>query len=37
VLTDADATLSRVEIEGGEPMRREMQIRESSHYQLVQP
>jgi hypothetical protein len=37
VETDADATLTRVEIEGGQPVRREMQIRESSRYVLVRP
>jgi hypothetical protein len=37
VLTDADATLTRVEIEAGEPVRREMQIRETSSYELVRP
>jgi hypothetical protein len=35
VETEADATLTRVELEGGEPVRREMQIRESSRYTLV--
>jgi hypothetical protein len=35
VETEADATLTRVELEGGEPVRREMQIRESSRYSLV--
>lgn len=37
VETDADATLTRVEIESGAPVRREMQIRESSRYVLVLP
>lgn len=37
VETHANATLTRVEIEAGEPVRREMQIRESSRYLLVQP
>lgn len=37
VLSEADATLTRVEIEAGEPIRREMQIRESSRYELAQP
>jgi hypothetical protein len=35
VETEADATLTRVELEDGEPVRREMQIRESSRYSLV--
>jgi hypothetical protein len=33
--TEADATLTRVELEDGDPVRREMQIRESSRYSLV--
>ena len=37
VETEADATLTRVELEGGVPVRREMQIRESSRYSLVNP
>lgn len=37
VLSNADATLTRVEIEAGEPVRREMQIRESTSYELVRP
>lgn len=37
VQTEADATLTRVELEGDEPVRREMQIRESSRYTLVNP
>jgi len=37
VETDANATLTRVEIDGGVPVRREMQIRETSRYVLVQP
>jgi hypothetical protein len=35
VETEADATLTRVELEGGQPVRREMQIRESSRHTLV--
>jgi hypothetical protein len=35
VETEADATLTRVELEDGQPVRREMQIRESSRYSLV--
>jgi hypothetical protein len=35
--TEADATLTRIEIEGGEPVRREIQFRESSRYELVRP
>ena len=35
VETEADATLTRVELENGQPVRREMQIRESSRYSLV--
>lgn len=37
VVTDADATLTRVAIEAGEPVRQEMQIAESSRYELVEP
>ena len=37
VLSNADATLTRVEIEAGEPVRREMQIRESTSYELLSP
>jgi hypothetical protein len=37
VETEADATLTRVELEGDEPVRREMQIRETSRYILVNP
>lgn len=37
VLSNADATLTRVEIEAGEPVRREMQIRESTSYELISP
>ncbi|MGH7566248.1 MAG: DUF6263 family protein [Gemmatimonadota bacterium] len=34
---EADATLTRIEIEGGEPVRREIQFRQSSRYELVRP
>ena len=37
VMTDADATLTRVAIEAGEPVREEMQIRETSSYELTEP
>lgn len=37
VESDADATLTRVAMEDGEPIRKEMQIRESSSYELVEP
>lgn len=37
VLTNADATLTRVEIEDGQPVRREAQIRETSRYELEAP
>jgi hypothetical protein len=33
--TEADATLTRIEIENGEPVRREIHFRESSRYTLV--
>lgn len=35
VVTDADATLTKIESVGGEPTRREAQIRETSRYELV--
>lgn len=37
VVSDADATLTRVAMEGGESVRKEMQIRETSSYELVEP
>jgi hypothetical protein len=37
VLTNADATLTKVEIEDGQPVRREAQIRETSRYELEEP
>jgi hypothetical protein len=35
--SDADATLTRVEIVEGEPVRREIEIRESTRYQVTNP
>ena len=37
VESEADATLTRVEIVGGEPVRREIQIRETSRNELRSP
>jgi len=37
VVTNADATLTKVEIEDGRPVRREAQIRETSRYELEEP
>ena len=37
VVTDADATLTRVEMVDGQPVRREAQIRENSRYELDAP
>jgi hypothetical protein len=37
VVTNADATLTKVESEDGQPVRREAQIRETSRYELDQP
>jgi len=37
VVTDADATLTRVEMVDGQPVRREAQIRETSRYELERP
>lgn len=37
VVTDADATLSRVVLEAGDQVRQEMQIQETSRYELVEP
>ena len=37
VVTNADATLTKVEIEDGQTVRREAQIRETSRYELEEP
>lgn len=37
VLTNADATLTKVEIEDGQPVRREAQFRETTRYELEEP
>ena len=37
VVTDADATLTKIESVEGEPVRREAQIRETSRYELAPP
>ena len=37
VVTDADATLTKIESVDGEPVRREAQIRETSRYELAPP
>jgi hypothetical protein len=35
--SEADATLTRVELVDGEPVRREVQIRESTRYEVTSP
>ena len=36
-VTNADATLTKVEIVDGQPVRREAQLRETSRYELDEP